>query len=174
VLREDISQVVDVAQEILLDEGREVLHVLPRGFWIDGHGGILNPLGMIGMQLELDATVVTAQMGPIRNIYRLLEIAGVEPLGLVLQPLASAEAVLTQEEKDLGVVLVDIGGGTSDVMVYADGAPRYVGVVGLGGRTLRATLQRRSKSACKKPSDSKGSMGVPANGSLRKPRIRKK
>jgi len=133
VLREDISRVIEVAQEIVLDEGREVLHVLPRGFWIDGHGGILNPLGMIGMQLELDATVVTAQMGPLRNIQRLLESAGVEPLGLVLQPLASAEAVLTQEEKDLGVVLVDIGGGTSDVMVYADGAPRYVGVVGLGG-----------------------------------------
>ena len=136
VVREDISQVVGVAQEILLDEGREVLHVLPGEFRIDGHGGILNPIGMIGMQLELDAAVVTAQMGPLRNIRSLLENVGVEPLGLVLQPLASAEVVLTQEEKDLGVVLVDIGGGTSDVMVYADGAPRYVGVVGLGGEHI--------------------------------------
>ena len=133
VLKEDISQVVGDASGILLGEGREVLHVLPRGFRIDGQGGIMNPIGMIGVQLELDATVVTAQMGPLQNIRKLLENSGVKPIGLMLQPLASAEAVLRQEEKDLGVILVDIGGGTSDVMVYADGAPRYVGVVGLGG-----------------------------------------
>lgn len=136
VLKEDVSRIVRLAGEVLPGMGKEVLHVLPGRFSLDGYGGILNPVGMTGQELELEASVVLTQNGPARNIQAVLKNAGVEPMGLVLQPLASAEAILSQEEKDLGVIMVDIGGGTSDVMVYKDGVPRYVGVVGLGGTRI--------------------------------------
>lgn len=136
VLKEDVLRIVRLAGNVLPGMGREVLHILPGRFTMDGHGGILNPTGMTGQELELKASVVLAQNGPVRNIQAVLKNADVEPLGLVLQPLASADAVLSQEEKDLGVIMVDIGGGTSDVMVFKDGVPLYVGVVGLGGKQI--------------------------------------
>jgi cell division protein FtsA len=151
VVKEDVSRIVRLTAEVLPGMGKEVLHVLPGRFTMDGYGGILNPIGMVGQELELEASVVLAQNGPVRNIQTVLKNAGVKPLGLVLQPLASADAILSQEEKDLGTIMVDIGGGTSDVMVYKDGIPRYVGVVGLGGaqitRDIATLLKLRLQEA---------------------------
>jgi cell division protein FtsA len=129
----DIDRVIDAAKAIALPVDREVIHVLPQEFIIDGQGGIREPLGMSGIRLEAEVHIVTGAVTSAQNLIKCANRAGLEVRDIVLQQLASSEATLTADERDLGVVLVDIGGGTSDVAVFVDGSVWHTAVIALGG-----------------------------------------
>ncbi len=121
-------------------QGQEVLHVIPIGYTVDGLSGVRNPVGLHGAQVEVEAHVVMGEASVLRNTTKVIEANRTTLKSLVLQSLASAEAVLTGDEREMGVVLVDIGAGTSDVIIYRQGNPWYSAVVPLGGNQLTRDL----------------------------------
>ena len=129
----DVERVIDAAKAVALPVDREVIHVLPQEFMIDDQGGIREPLGMSGIRLEAEVHIVTGAVTSAQNIIKCANRAGLEVQDIVLQQLASSEATLSQDEKDLGVVLVDVGGGTSDIAVFVDGSIYHTAVLSLGG-----------------------------------------
>jgi len=129
----DVERVIDAAKAVALPVDREVIHVLPQEFLIDGQGGIKEPVGMSGVRLEAEVHTVTGAVTSAQNIIKCANRAGLEVQDIVLQQLASSEATLAQDEKELGVVLVDIGGGTSDIAVFVDGSIYHTAVLSLGG-----------------------------------------
>jgi cell division protein FtsA len=131
--RDDITRVIEAAEAIALPHNRRILHTIPREYIIDGQRGIRNPLGMMGYRLEVETHIVTAADTALQNLRRCVEMNQIDVLDLVLQPLASAEAVLTDEERNMGVMLADIGGGTTDVAVYTRGSVWSTSVYPLGG-----------------------------------------
>ncbi|MEA3408338.1 MAG: cell division protein FtsA [Chloroflexota bacterium] len=131
--RGDIERAMEAAQAITMPHNRRIIHAIPREFVIDDQGGIRNPLGLMGFRLEVEAHIVTGAMTCIRNLIRCIQANQIEVLGLVLQPLASSRAVLTEEEMEMGVTLLDMGGGTLDMAIYAEGSVIKTGVIGLGG-----------------------------------------
>jgi len=130
---DDVSRAVDAAQAIALPAGRDVLHVIPRTYTIDGQEGIRNPVGLSGFRLDVETHVVTGASNVRENLIRCVQKANVEVDDLVLSPLASAEAVLTEQEKNLGVVHVDIGHGTTDIAIYVEGSVWHKRVLPIGG-----------------------------------------
>ncbi len=134
--RDDITRVTDAAEAVALPHNRRILHTIPREYIVDGQGGIRNPLGMMGYRLEVEAHIVTAADTAISNLQRCVEMNQIQVLELVLQPLASSLAVLSDEERNMGVVLVDIGGGTSDMAIYVNGSVWGTVVIPLGGGHL--------------------------------------
>ena len=132
----DIKRVVNQAKAIEMPIEREILEALPREFIVDDQGGIRDPIGMSGTRLEALIHIVTGAVTSVQNIVKAINSAGLAVEDIVLQPLASSEAVLQQDEKDLGVILVDMGGGTTDVVVYVRGAIWHTGVVPLGGEQV--------------------------------------
>jgi cell division protein FtsA len=136
VTREDIDRVVDAAKAVALPVDREVIHVLPQEFIIDDQGGIKEPLGMTGTRLEAEVHIVTGAVASAQNIIKCATKAGLEVQDIVLQQLASSEATLAPEEKELGCILVDIGGGTTDVAVFAEGSVYHTAVLAIGGDML--------------------------------------
>lgn len=132
----DITRVLDMAKAISLPVDREILHILPQEYVVDDQGGIKNPLGMVGRRLEARVHLVTGAVSAAKNITKCIEEAGISVEGLIYQPLAAAHATLETHEKELGVALVDIGGGTTDVSVFYDGAVRHCAVIGLGGNNV--------------------------------------
>lgn len=131
--REDVKRAIDTARNISLPEDREVLHVLPHEFLVDAQDGIRDPLGMVGQRLEANVHIVTASSSATQNLVTAANKAGILINDTVLEPLASAEACLTQDERDLGCCLLDIGGGTTELIVYGGGVVRHTGAVGIGG-----------------------------------------
>jgi cell division protein FtsA len=127
---------VEAAKAIAIPQEREIIHVLSQEYVIDNQEGIKDPIGMSGVRLEAVVHVVTGSSTAVQNIVKSVERAGLTVEDLVLQPMASAQAVLTADERELGVALADIGGGTTDVIIYLDGAVRYTGVVPVGGNQL--------------------------------------
>jgi cell division protein FtsA len=136
VTRDDIRRVLDAAKAIAIPMDREVIHTLPQEYIIDDQDGILDPLGMCGVRLEAKVHIVTAATASAQNIVRSCYKADVEVSDIVLEQLASSEAVLSADEKDLGVALVDIGGGTTDLAIFVDGAIKHTSVLSLGGNHL--------------------------------------
>lgn len=136
VTREDVRRVIDAAKAIAIPMDREVIHILPQEFIIDDQDGIKEPLGMSGVRLESKVHIVTGAVASAQNIIKSCNRAGVDVADIVLEQLASAEAVLTSDEKDLGVALIDIGGGTTDIALYVDGAIKHTSVLSLGGNHL--------------------------------------
>ena len=132
----DIARVLDAARAINIPQDREILHVLPQEFIIDEQDGIKEPLGMSGVRLEAKVHIVTAAVSSAQNIVKCCAKTGLSVADIVLEPLASAEAVLADEEKELGVALVDVGGGTTDVAIFANGAIQHTSVIPLGGNHL--------------------------------------
>ncbi len=130
---DDIERALDAARTMAGPTGRDVLHVIPRGFVVDNQEGVKNPIGMSGSRLEVETHVVVSTGGTIQNLVKCVERAGVKPLELVLEPLASAEAVLTDAEREAGVMLVDIGAGTTDIALFLDGQPWHTAVMPVGG-----------------------------------------
>ena len=116
--------------------GEEIIHVLPQDYIVDREQGILDPIGMAGVQLEANFHIITGQIAAGKNIYRCVEKAGLEVADIILEPLASAEAVLSQEEKEAGVALVDIGGGTTDIAIFHEGIIRHTAVIPFGGNVI--------------------------------------
>ena len=136
----DVARVIEAAKAVAIPADREILHVLPQAFVVDDQEGIRDPIGMSGVRLEAEAHIITGAASACRNVIRAAERAGLEVEELVLEPLASAHAVLTTEEKDLGVALLDIGGGTTDVAVFCEGSIRHTAVIGLGGANVTNDL----------------------------------
>ena len=131
--REDVRRAIDAARNISLPEDREVLHVLPHEFQVDSQDGIRDPIGMIGQRLEANVHIVTASSSATQNLVTAANKAGILINDTVLEPLASAEACLTQDERDLGCCLLDTGGGTTELVVYGGGVVRHTGAVAIGG-----------------------------------------
>ena len=131
--RDDVRRAVEAARNVTLPDDREVLHVLPQEFFIDGQDNIRDPLGMLGQRLEANVHIVTASTAGNQTIVTAVNRAGVMVSDTVLEPLASAEACLTQDERDLGVCLLDIGGGTTELIAYSGGVVRHTGAVPVGG-----------------------------------------
>ena len=129
----DIDRVVDAAKAIAIPLDREVIHVLPQEYIVDDQDGIRDPLGMSGIRLEGKVHIVTAAVTSAQNVVKSVNRAGLEVEDIALEQLASSEAVLTPDEKELGVCLVDIGGGTSDLAIFAQGCIRHTAVLSLGG-----------------------------------------
>ncbi len=138
--QEDVTRAVEAARAMAIPAGRDVLHVIPRAYTVDGQEGIRNPVGMSGFRLDVETHVVTGANNVRENLVRCVQKADVEVDDLVLSPLASAEAVLTEQEKNMGVALVDIGHGTSDIAIYADGAVWHTKVIPVGGWHLANDL----------------------------------
>ena len=133
VSRVDIDRVIDAAKAVAVPMDRRVLHVLPQEFTIDGQDGIREPLGLSGIRLEGAVHIVTGASSAATNIVKCVNLAGLEVKTIVLEPLASGEATLTPDEKELGVALVDIGGGTTDIAVFRQGSIRHTAVLDVGG-----------------------------------------
>lgn len=133
ITRGDVARAVEAAQAVAIPTQREVVHVIPRAYIVDGHEGIRDPVGMSGFRLEVETHIVTGEVMAIQNLIKSVQRAGIEIDDLVLQPLASGEAVLTQEDKNHGVVLVDIGGGTTDIAVFIQGGVWHTSVLPVGG-----------------------------------------
>ena len=130
----DVARVVQAARMAAIPgSDREIIHLLPRDFLVDGQDGVRNPVGMYGMRLEVEAHIVTGASTLLANLLKCIQRAGLEVDDLVLEPLASGEAVLTQAERDLGVVLVDIGGGTTSIGVFSGGSLCHATVLPVGG-----------------------------------------
>ena len=138
--QDDVDRALDAAQAIAIPHGREVLHVIPRGFIVDGQEGIRQPLGMHGFRLEVEAHIITASTASVQNLTKCVEAAGVAVEAYVLNPLASAEVVLTDTEKEMGVVVCDIGGGTTDLAIYIDGNVWHTSVLAVGGNHLTSDI----------------------------------
>ena len=136
VSQQDIDRVIDAAKAVALPVDREVIHVLPQEFMIDDQGGIKEPLGMCGTRLEAEVHIVTGAVASAQNIIKCANKAGLEVQDIVLQQLASSEATLTPEEKELGCVLIDVGGGTTDVAVFVEGSIYHTAVLAVGGDML--------------------------------------
>ena len=133
ITRNDIARAVEAAQAVAIPTQREVIHVIPRAYIVDGHEGIRDPIGMSGFRLEVEAHIVTGEVMAIQNLIKSVQRTGVEIDDLVLQPLASGEAVLSAEDKDRGVVLVDMGGGTTDIAIFVQGGIWHTSVLPVGG-----------------------------------------
>ena len=129
----DVKRVIDAAKAVAIPMDREVIHVIPQEFIIDDQDGIREPLGMSGVRLEAKIHIVTAAVTSAQNIVKCANKAGLNVIDIVLEPLASAEACLAEDERELGVCLIDMGGGTTDLAVFADGAIKHTSVLGLGG-----------------------------------------
>jgi cell division protein FtsA len=132
----DVRRCVDVSKLITLTTDRRIIHALPRRFSVDGHEGVADPVGLSGGRLEVETHIVTAGSTFIANVLKCVHRAGLESAGLVFEPFASCAAVLSHEERQLGVVLLDIGGGTTDIVVYAGGGVMHSAVIPVGGNII--------------------------------------
>jgi len=137
----DIRRLTADMYKLPIDVGEEIIHVIPQTYIVDNESGINNPVGMCGKRLEANFHIVIGQIASARNIERCINKADMELVSLVLEPLASSEAVLTDEEREAGVVLVDIGGGTTDVAIYYDNVIRHTAVIPFGGNMVTADIR---------------------------------
>lgn len=133
VASEDLNRVLSSAKSIEIEGDRQLLHVIPRQYILDGNVGVKNPVGLHGFRLDVDAHIITAAAAAVQNLVKCIRSINIEVEELVLEPLASAEAVLRPDEKDAGVILADIGGGTTDIAVFRDGSVWHTSVLSVGG-----------------------------------------
>lgn len=132
----DIKSLIDDMSKLVMPPGSEILHVLPQEFTVDNEQGIKDPVGMAGVRLEANFHIITGDIASAKNIYKCVSKAGLELDQLVLEPLASSSSVLTEEEKEAGIALVDIGGGTTDIAIFQDGIIRHTAVIPFGGQAI--------------------------------------
>lgn len=137
---DDEARALEAAQAIAVPHNREIVHVIPRSYTLDGVSGVRDPVGMVGFRLEVEAHIVTGAEAAMRNLAQCIEKTGVQVNDLILQPLASAESVLTPEERHTGVVLVDAGGGTTDLAMFVEGSIWHSVVLPVGGNNLTNDL----------------------------------
>jgi cell division protein FtsA len=138
----DILELREDMYKLLMLPGEEIIHVLPQEFTVDAESGIKDPVGMCGSRLEANFHIITGQVTAIKNIYKCVRRAGLEVAQLTLEPLASAEAVLSEEEKEAGIALVDIGGGTTDIAIFQDGIIRHTAVIPFGGNVITDDIRQ--------------------------------
>jgi cell division protein FtsA len=140
ITRDDIERVIGAARAMPIPMDRDIIHVIPQEFIVDGQGGIRDPLAMIGVRLEAEIHLITGSVTSAQNLVKCVNRAGLKVEYIVLEALAAAKAVLSKEEKELGSLLIDLGGGTTDILVYMDGSPYYTSVVPLGGDQVTADI----------------------------------
>src|SRR5437588_10973402 len=140
VAREDTLRAIEAARAVSIPNTREILHVIPRGYVVDGQEGVRDPIGMSAVRLEVETHSVTASSTSVQNLTKCVQRAGVEIDELVPAPLATAEAVLSEEDRELGVVLADIGGDTTDAAIFQDGSISHCATIPMGGRSVTAGL----------------------------------
>jgi cell division protein FtsA len=140
VTREDTLRAIEAARAVSIPNTREILHVIPRGYVVDGQAGVRDPIGMSAVRLEVEAHIVTASSSSVTNLTKCVQKAGVEIDELVLTPLATAEVILTDEDRELGVVLCDIGGDTTDVAIFQDGSICHCATIQMGARSVTSDL----------------------------------
>jgi cell division protein FtsA len=133
ITQDDVDRVLEAAKAVVIPSDRDILHVIPQEFRVDNTTGIKNPIGMCGVRLEAHVHIVTGSIPLIQNLVKCVEQTGIHAEHITLQPLASSEAVLSYEEKELGVVLVDIGGGTTDIAIWKDGSLIHSQIIPIGG-----------------------------------------
>jgi cell division protein FtsA len=133
IMPDDVTRVLDGARVVSIPTNREIIHVIPRYYVVDGQDNVSDPVGMYGTRLDVETHIVTGIDSAIQNLTKCVENVGVQVDGLILEPLASAEAVLDQEEKEQGVVLVDIGGGTTDIALFIESSVYHTAVLPVGG-----------------------------------------
>ena len=136
ISKSEVEQVLNQARSVSLPSDRQILHLIPQEFVIDQQHGIKNPIGMVGRRLEANFHLISCDTSASKNIKKCVEEAGIKPLRIVYQSLGSAASVLEKHEKDLGVVLIDIGGGTTDICIFFEGEVRHSAVIGLGGDNI--------------------------------------
>jgi len=141
VSQNDIDNLIDNMHRLVMSPGEEIIHVIPQEYIIDNESGIKNPIGHAGIRLEGNFHIITGQVSAVKNIFKCVDRAGLKTADLHLEPLASAEAVLSDEEKEAGVVLVDIGGGTTDVAIFYDGIIRHTAVIPFGGNIITEDIK---------------------------------
>jgi cell division protein FtsA len=137
---DDIDRAMDAAGAVPIPHNRQVIHVIPRGYMVDGQGGIRDPMGMHGFRLEVEAHIITGSATALQNLIKCVESLGVSVDELALDPLASGRAVLTESEQEMGVVLADIGGGTTDIAIFIEGTVWHTVVLEVGGNHLTNDL----------------------------------
>jgi cell division protein FtsA len=142
ISQEDIQALIQDMYKQVMQPGEEILHVLPQEYTVDNEQGIKEPVGMSGIRLEANFHLIIGQIAAIRNIYRCIQKANLRVDQLILEPLASAASVLSEEEKEAGVVLVDIGGGTTDIAIFQDGIIRHTAVIPFGGNVLTEDIRQ--------------------------------
>jgi cell division protein FtsA len=141
VSQKDIDNLIDNMHRLAMNPGEEIIHVIPQEYIIDNESGIKNPIGHAGIRLEGNFHIITGQVSAVKNIFKCIDRAGLKTADLHLEPLASADAVLSDEEKEAGVVLVDIGGGTTDVAIFYDGIIRHTAVIPFGGNIITEDIK---------------------------------
>ncbi len=141
ICESDIENVVNQVYKLVMMPGEEIIHVLPQEYKIDGQSEIKQPIGMFGGRLEANFHVVVGQVSSIKNIARCVKSSGIDFDGITLEPLASADAVLSREEKEAGVALIDIGGGTTDLAIFKDGIIRHTSVIPFGGNIITEDIK---------------------------------
>jgi cell division protein FtsA len=159
VAQPDIERVVDTARAVQIPNDQQILHVLNQEFIIDGQEDVREPLGMSGVRLEVKVHIVTGAVSAAQNIIKCVRRCGLEVRDLILQPLASASAVISEDEKDLGVALMDIGGGTTDLVVYTHGAIRHTAVIPIAGDQITNDIAMALRTPTKDAEDIKERYG---------------
>ena len=139
--QQDVDALIDDMYKLVMMPGEEIIHVLPQEYIVDRQSGVKDPIGMSGVQLEANFHIITGAMASAKNIYKCVAKAGLEVAELILEPLASSSAVLSEEEKEAGVVLVDIGGGTTDIAIFHDGIIRHTAVIPFGGNVITEDIK---------------------------------
>ncbi len=140
ITHEDVERVLEAARAVSLPSAREILHVVPRDFAVDSQTGIKDPIGMTGIRLESEAHIITVQSTALRNMNKIMQDLGIQPEKFIFAGLASAEVVLTETEKELGVVLVDIGAGSTSICAYVEGSLTYSSVLPIGARHITSDV----------------------------------
>ena len=141
ISQKDVDELIDDMYKLVMMPGEEIIHVLPQEYIVDRQPGIKDPIGMSGVQLEANFHIITGQMAAARNIFKCVHKAGLEVSELILEPLASSSAVISEEEKEAGVALVDIGGGTTDIAIFHDGIIRHTSVIPFGGNVITEDIK---------------------------------
>ncbi|MEX1187646.1 MAG: cell division protein FtsA [Bacteroidia bacterium] len=141
ITQTDIDALTQDMYKLVMLPGEEIIHALPQEYIIDNEKGIKDPIGMCGIRMEANFHIITGQIAAAKNIYKCVNRANLEASGLILEPLASAEAVLSKEEKEAGVALVDIGGGTTDIAIFQEGIIRHTAVIALGGDIITEDIK---------------------------------
>ena len=160
VTQTDVARVIETAKAINIPTDQQVLHILTQEFIIDGQEDVREPIGMSGIRLEVKVHIVTGAVSAAQNIVKCVRRCGLEVNDLILQPLASSLAVLTEDEKELGVVLVDIGGGTTDIAIFSEGAIRHTAVIPIAGDQITSDIAMALRTPTPDAEDIKVDYGI--------------
>ncbi|MBT8207840.1 MAG: cell division protein FtsA, partial [Acidimicrobiia bacterium] len=142
ITAEDVQRLLEDTTHVAMPADREILHVIPQEFIVDGQDGVADPVGMSGVRLEANVHIITGLVSAAKNIYRCIEKAGIEVADIVLEPLASSFSVLHQDEKEVGVALIDVGGGTTDIAIFEDNTIRHTAVIAVAGNKVTDDIRK--------------------------------